>query len=340
MSIYSSQREIEIEGLLPEKMNKKNNVKHLSKLFPIEVITDFSQRHCLLPLVIDSYGTPCSFACKYCYAHSCLVYSLGQNDFENLNEHLNKAFTLNDLTAPYDLLRQKIPIRLGYLTDPFPEKEQMEKLTLKLLKIFFQYQYPIQIFTKSDIINSEEYTPYLQNNWTTVQMTITSASDLLIKKLEPGAPSASQRLKAMKDLVDKKVRVIARINPLLENISTENGVESYYTDELINKIIESGVKEIIIGGLNPHSSFKSCCLNPLTLEKINKISGAKGVNLSFCPISGLRSQNVLNICHSCFKNSKSPMGFSNLLKCQNRNWVVKQQLFLANYILRKCENSN
>jgi hypothetical protein len=133
------------------------------------------------------------------------------------------------------LIINKLPLRIGAVTDCF--QRYMEERThtgLELLKILTEAKYPAQIVTKSDIVAEDDYVEAMRENRDNllIQFSITTASDDVSSRLEPGAPVSSKRIQALTRLVQEGFFTSVRINPLfpifpdatLSRLSSETGL--------------------------------------------------------------------------------------------------------------------
>ncbi len=189
-------------------------------------------QQCLYTFEIDTYGRGCIHDCAYCYAKAELtVHGMWNNPIPvpvNLNE-IRKAFYIAFETSRKnkwaDLLRKRIPLRIGSMSDSFMWMDQKYKVTQELLKILKHYDYPYIVFTRSDLVATEEYMNLLDSKNCSVQFSISSANEALVKKMEPGAPSTLRRLKAIKTLSENGFWTTVRINPLFPIYP-----DGYFTD--------------------------------------------------------------------------------------------------------------
>jgi DNA repair photolyase len=110
------------------------------------------------------------------------------------------------------------------------------KVTLELLKILNFYRYPCVVFTRSDLVAAEEYLRQLNPKLASVQMSVSGENEELTKVLEPGAPSVTRRLAALKQLRNAGVWTAVRINPLFPTFP-----DGYFTDrESLSARFEGG----------------------------------------------------------------------------------------------------
>jgi DNA repair photolyase len=178
-------------------------------------------QQCLYAFEIDTYGRGCVHNCVYCYAKAELtVHGYWNNPIPvpvDLNEIRNIFYTVFETDKKNkwrDLLEKRIPLRIGSMSDSFMWMDQKYKVTQELLKILKFYNYPYVIFTRSDLVAHDDYIKLLDPKLAAIQFSMSSTNDELIRKIEPGAPSAKRRLQALKKLAESGFWTTVRINPL------------------------------------------------------------------------------------------------------------------------------
>lgn len=189
-------------------------------------------QQCLYAFEIDTYGRGCVHNCAYCYAKAQLtVHGWWNNPIPvpaNLNE-IRKAFYVtfetNQKHKWRELLEKRIPLRIGSMSDSFMWLDQKIKITQELLKLLDYYQYPYVIFTRSDLIATDEYLRLLNPKLGSVQFSLSSTNDEMNRLIEPGAPSSKRRLKALSVLANNGIWTTVRINPLFPIYP-----DGYFTD--------------------------------------------------------------------------------------------------------------
>jgi DNA repair photolyase len=153
----------------------------------------------------------CEHQCIYCDTRS-ECYQI--EDFGN--EVLIKINGVN-------LLRNTLPkkkligtIGFGSINDPYTFAEAKYGLTGQALEVIAEQGWPVHIITKSDMVLKDLAT-LIRINKTLAQVsfTITTVDDDLAKKIEPGAPSPSRRLKAMKILAENGIQTGVTMMPVL-----------------------------------------------------------------------------------------------------------------------------
>lgn len=120
---------------------------------------------------------------------------------ENL---FKKAFensgTSNNLTV--ELLRHKVPLHCGGMSDPFQTREWNLHLTKQLIDLSNKYEYPISFSTKTAHL-PDEYFEILNPKLHAFQVSIMGWDDEYIRKYETNTPTAKERLNFVKKLRDK-----------------------------------------------------------------------------------------------------------------------------------------
>lgn len=189
-------------------------------------------QQCLYAFEIDTYGRGCVHNCAYCYAKAQLtVHGYWNNPIPvpvDLNE-IRKAFYITFETEKKhkwrEVLEKRIPLRIGSMSDSFMWMDQKIKITQELLKILKFYNYPYVIFTRSDLVATDEYIQLLDPKLGTVQFSMASTNDKMNRLIEPGAPSAKRRLTALQKLNQSGIWTTVRINPLFPIYP-----DGYFTD--------------------------------------------------------------------------------------------------------------
>ena len=213
---------------------------------------------CFYPLRLDTYGCGCEHDCLYCYAKSVL-------DFRGLWGEASVAYTGKIIrqmeralsgkgSSEIDtLIRRRVPVRLGGMTDCFQrETETRFGATKRVLQELNALRYPYLILTKSSLI--EEYGALIDPELAYVQFSITTPHEDVAAVYEPGASTVADRFAALKTLSDAGVYTAVRINPLFPQWADghlASGVESepfrYYDDSLVGMCADAGVGTIIAG---------------------------------------------------------------------------------------------
>lgn len=138
----------------------------------------------------------CCHGCLYCDSRS----SCYQNpDFDTVKAKAGALTILRD-----DLARKTRPafISMGSMSDPYNPFEEELELTRHALELIDAYGCGVAVATKSDLIVRDiDLYQFIQRHSPVIcKLTVTTTDDALAAKIEPGAPSPSRRLAALKEL--------------------------------------------------------------------------------------------------------------------------------------------
>ena len=197
----------------------------------------------------DPYMGVCSHLCSYCYA-------AGQNmrydrnkiediKIANLDEVKKKFYTALEtnkkVTGEAECIRHHYPIRVGTQTDAFQLAEEKYGITYKFIdEIMNKYNYPYLICTKNKRVADDKYMKLYEkgNGNVAFQFTLSTLNQDYLDKIERGASTAIERLKAMKKLSDAGYRVICRISPYIPEYMND-------LEELCKQLSNHGCKHVI-----------------------------------------------------------------------------------------------
>ena len=200
---------------------------------------------CHYPLRLDTYSG-CAHDCVYCYAGFLLrargmwdPESIKMANIKTIEDAFQNAFKSLRQSPISNAIRHKLPVRIGGLTDCFQKCEIETGTSLKLLKLLNKHDYPFMIVTKSDVVARKEYLAEIAKGKAYVQVTLITLDEKVLRKIEPGAPKASARIKAIKKLSDKGVFVCARFSPVIPSLSTD------HVEEYVDTMARAGVRHIL-----------------------------------------------------------------------------------------------
>jgi len=208
---------------------------------PIGLTSQFS--FCGLPFRLDTYAG-CALSCSYCFARirggSADTNKIRIADSQKI---ITKFFNAEQspesntgITSEY--IRNRTPIHLGGMSDPFQPIEEKQEVTYRVLKYLCQIEYPIVISTKSTIIGKQKYLDILKTNRNlVVQFSFSTTRDTLSKILEPYSYDPSEILKTIELLSSHNINTTVRWQPYIPNVS-----ESF--EEFISRISSTGVKHL------------------------------------------------------------------------------------------------
>jgi DNA repair photolyase len=251
---------------------------------PFKLVNSHSTcQQCLYAFEIDTYGRGCTHDCVYCYAKAELTAHGYWNrpfpmpvDITEIWKVFYTVFETDKKSKWRSVLEQRVPIRIGSMSDSFMFMDKKYKVTQELLRILNHYDYPYIIFTRSDLISHDDYLNLLNPELCSVQMSIASTNDKLNKLVEPGTPSAKRRLKALKKLTQNGFWTTVRMNPFFPmypdgyftdpNFDRKNMPEpfDFSSFEMVDEIASYGVQSILTGIVR---------LSGFSLNQIEKATG-------------------------------------------------------------------
>lgn len=178
----------------------------------------------------------CQHGCIYCDSRSTCY------QMRPLEELYAKTNAIPLLDQTLKAKREVGTIGFGSMNDPYMPIEARLKLTRSALEVCLKHGFPVHIITKSTLVTRDiDLLSAIGNTYSAVSFTITTADDTLCKKLEPHAPTSSQRYKALKLLSEAGIYCGITLMPILPFLNdTKDNIET-----LVRLASESGAKYII-----------------------------------------------------------------------------------------------
>lgn len=287
LSNYKSQFDWEpLRGLERRTTGKPIRGGFIFKI-PMRLVNSHTTcQQCLYSFEIDTYGRGCIHNCTYCYAKAELTqHGIWNNPYPvpvDINAVRNIFYTVFETTKKSkwrSILEKRIPIRIGSMSDSFMWMDEKFKVTKELIRILNHYNYPYLIFTRSDLVAKEDYMSLLRRDLCAVQFSMSSTNENLNRLIEPGAPSAKRRLKALEGLNREGFWTTVRINPIFPiypdgyftnpDFKWDGPVPKFEftTFEMIDEIADTKTPAVLAG----FGRFSGYALN--------QIEKASGVNL-------------------------------------------------------------
>lgn len=181
---------------------------------------------CPAKLSLNPY-TGCPHGCLYCYASSYIP---------RFAECRPKVDLLRRLARESSRIRPGTLVALSNSSDPYPTLEKELQLSRGCLQILKEQDLCAQVVTKSHLVARDA--DLLADMSACVAITITSLSESIYRKLEPGAPLPAKRLDAMAELAEKGVAVSARIDPIIP------GINDAEIKQLVAAVSRAGARHI------------------------------------------------------------------------------------------------
>jgi DNA repair photolyase len=128
------------------------------------------------------------------------------------------------------------------MNDPYMPLEGQRKLTRQALEVVSDFNFPVHIITKSDLVVRDiDLLQKIGKTCCAISITITTSDDDLAAKIEPGAPTPSRRLAAIQTLSAAGILTGITLMPVLPFIEdNETNIES-----LVKAAAQYGAKYII-----------------------------------------------------------------------------------------------
>lgn len=210
---------------------------------------------CPIPFRFDPY-CGCAHGCKYCFGRNLVEFSrrnCDQNKFSyiegNNPESFRRWFEKRINAEEYDYahaesvaIKERIPLKIGTTSDPFPPMEPEERITYDILKILHEYYYPVQILTKNPGILADYISDFDNPNWS-IACSLISMDEKMIRGIEPGAPLPKERLASIRKITDMGYHAMVKVQPailpriiddlpdLIKNVS-DSGAWAFNTEGL------------------------------------------------------------------------------------------------------------
>jgi len=224
-------------------------------------ICDHAERLiCPLPLKIDCYRG-CSSRCAYCSLNGLRTGINGSDNVQpNSIRFIEKFFYRGKTGMERALIVQRSPIQIGVSSDPLQPIEKQYHVTLRVLKILQDRQYPTVITSKfPGQLTESRYLEAIVGLPLAVQCSVSTQDQVLLKRLEPRAPNLPDRIAALQTLSDAGVHIQLRLWPYIPDLAGN-------LDELLGMAHDAGVKDVLCNFLKVYHAGGTC-------TKINEAIG-------------------------------------------------------------------
>ena len=183
----------------------------------------------------------CGHNCAYCYARFMKRFTGHANEqWGNfIDARINIAEILEKQIKSPKYKGGRIYI--GTVTDPYQPVEKKYKLTRSILEILCNYNNPISILTKSNLITRDlDLLKKFKN--IDVNFTINTLDEKWVRLIEPESPGPKERLQAAKKLSDQGIKVITMMGPFWPNFTVP--------EKLITEYAQTGITRIFSESFN------------------------------------------------------------------------------------------
>lgn len=199
----------------------------------------------------------CEHGCLYCNARYTHEY-LGKDQASFQNEiivkvNADKALAREFATPRWRRVKAKL-VNLGSVSDPYQPAEAKYGITKKVLQVFLQFENPVCISTKSNLIlrDLELLKELNEKKLVNVMITIPTLNEGLLRQLEANTPTPLERLAIIRKLKANAIVVGALIIPIFPYLTDDlEGIEG-----LLKKLAEVKADFAIADVLNFKNQVK------------------------------------------------------------------------------------
>ncbi len=196
----------------------------------------------------------CEHACVYCYAPSVIHWDKGK-----WGELVEVKVNLPRILSKELRMKKKGVVGLGTVTDPYQPAEKKYEITRRCLELLLMHDFPVCIQTKSSLV-LRDMDLLKRFSKIEVGVTLTALDESVREKLEPGASSVDERLRALEELSKNGIKTWVFFGPVMPYITDVDAlvdaiakVKPKYV--LVDKLrLKEGVWERVrefIGGFKP-----------------------------------------------------------------------------------------
>ncbi|MDP3315813.1 MAG: hypothetical protein Q8M47_07080 [Devosia sp.] len=146
---------------------------------------------CATPIRLDPYNH-CQFSCGYCFAKARMGHGrdgkLQSASVPAFRDRLKRVSRGEVASALDEFLEQRVPVQLGGMSDPFMPAEQDQRVTLGLINVLRNADYPFLVSTKSTLAAEDAYAGILAESKTLVRFSMTGIADGSRRSVDRGTP--------------------------------------------------------------------------------------------------------------------------------------------------------
>jgi DNA repair photolyase len=177
----------------------------------------------------------CEHACVYCYAPSVIHWDKGK-----WGELVEAKVNLPRILSKELRAKKKGVVGLGTVTDPYQRAEKKYEITRQCLELLLMHDFPVCIQTKSSLVLRDMDLLKRFSN-IEVGVTLTALDENVREKLEPGASSVQERLRALSELSKNGINTWVFLGPVMPYITD--------VEALIDAIAAAKPKYVIVDKL-------------------------------------------------------------------------------------------
>lgn len=218
----------------------------------------------------------CTHACVYCFArgtHEYLDLDAGRDFDSQIVVKTNVAEVLRRELAAGSWRREHVA--LGTNTDPYQRAEGRYRLMPEIIEALAESRTPFSVLTKGTLIRRD--LPLLRTAAEKVPVhlsfSIAVFDDGLQRRIEPGTPTASARLDAVRAAADAGFAVTVFLMPVLPHLTDSIPA----LDDALGRIKQAGARRVIYGALHLRPGAKTWFLQWLEREHPELVSSYLGL---------------------------------------------------------------
>jgi hypothetical protein len=147
-----------------------------------------------------------------------------------------------------ELLRHRVPLHCGGMSDPFQKREWDRHLTKQLIEISNKYNYPIQFSTKTAYLPTD-YFDILNPKIHAFQVSLMGLDYDYVTKWETNTPRPTDRAEFVQLLraggfwCSVRIQPVIEIEPVLKMVEMFEDIPSYYSVEHLHVMADSYVAQ-------------------------------------------------------------------------------------------------
>lgn len=155
----------------------------------------------------------CAHACVYCYAPSVIHWDKGK-----WGELVEVKINLPRILSKELRAKKKGVVGLGTVTDPYQPAEKKYEMTRRCLELLLMHDLPVCIQTKSSLVLRDID---LLKGFSNIEVgiTLTALDDRVREKMEHGASSVDERLRALAELRTNGIKTWVFLGPIIPHIT-------------------------------------------------------------------------------------------------------------------------
>jgi len=201
---------------------------------------------CSMPMTFDQFSN-CGYNCMYCFSTFQRAIGAGKDAYLKKQykavslERFKKLFDPEHKNPFQELIKQKITLQWGGLSDPLCPIEEQDGLGYEILKFLKEIKYPICFSSKSDLLlRDKKYLDLFEGmgEYWSYKASIITWDEKMAKIFEAGCPSPQRRMEVLKKLSDMGIWTILRLRPFIIGLSDKT------VDDLLGQANAAGVKAL------------------------------------------------------------------------------------------------